>query len=101
MEDFKDILFIIVTVAVPLIAALSKKKGKEAASSDPLQEDKMWFEEEPVGEEAFEEGLRASAAKELPIELAESELEPEKPKKKIEIDKKKLVIYSEIMKQKF
>jgi len=100
MEDLEDILIILISAMVPLIMAIVSIRNKVQKRSEP---DSIMIQPD-LKEEMNQEGIRSVKPEQKPIEFLDLEEEKSinnKSEEKIVIDKKKLIIYSEIMKQKF
>ena len=109
MEDIGEIFTVVVTLAVTVLGFILK--AKDSKSKRLIR--KVGDEQEPVREDAtpstgrshpvtkpaeeFEEGQRMFET----LETESPALEKKPKKKKIKIDKKNLILYSEIMKPKF
>lgn len=109
MDDIGEIFTVVVTLAVAVLGgamkakeAKTKKLVRESkAGQEPVLKDELPFSGRSVSTpkpvDSFEEGQRMLEKTGTEIQAA-----GQKPKrKKLDIDKKKLVIYSELLKPKF
>lgn len=97
-EGLKDILFALLTMAIPITAAVldskRKKAGKAQVKAHPVTED---FEDD-ITEDAVPSPEQQPQKEETPV--APAPAIPEEPRLSRE-EKRKLIIYSEIMKPKY
>ena len=117
MDEFMDIVIVFVSIAVMIAGAVGKDKKKRASrgpvatgtEAPAFDEDNEVFEPEPVSRPRWEPEPARPASKPQPdipdegVSGISHQAVPvtQEERKSFKIDKKKLVLYHEIMKPKF